>query len=73
MELRAWLKENDTTMAAFGAKIKRAQSIVSRICARRHRPDPVTAVRIVVVTRGAVNLDDMYGTPKRWRADVLAR
>lgn len=72
MELRDWLTENHVTMTAFGQRVRRAQSIISRVCARRHRPDPTTAVRIVMVTKGAVSLDDLYQTPKKYRADVLA-
>ncbi len=68
-ELRDYLKSKKITMAAFGGKIKRAQSIVSRICNHKHRPDPDTAISIVVVTRGDVSLDDLYGTPPRYRAD----
>lgn len=69
MQLKEYLKTNNITMAAFGEKIKRAQSIVSRLCNGRHRADPTTAVRITIVTKGAVTLDDQYGTPSRWRAD----
>lgn len=76
MELREYLKttvnkktKRPISMWSFGNRIGRAQSIVSRIAAKKHRADPVTAVRIVVATAGAVTLDDLYGTPARWRAD----
>ncbi len=69
MELRQYLKETKTSMTTFGKAIGRAQSIVSRIAARKHRPDPVTAVRIVVKTKGKITLDDLYQTPARYRAD----
>lgn len=69
VELKEYLKTNNVTMAVFGEKIGRAQSIVSRLANRRHRPDPTTALRIVKVTKGAVSLDDLYGTPPKSRAD----
>ncbi len=69
MELREYLTENKITLSDFGEKIGRSQSVMSRICARKHRPDPSTAVRIVVATRAAITLDDLYGTPAKWRAD----
>lgn len=69
MELADWLKETGTKMTEFGEKIGRAQSIVSRLSARKHRPDPTTAVKIVIATKGRVSLDDLYGTPQRYRCD----
>jgi len=73
VELREYLTKNNITMAVFGKKIGRAQSIVSRICAKKHRADPVTAIRIVVASKGLISLDDLYGTPRKYRADTLAR
>ena len=73
MELLEYLKTKKITMSDFGAKIGRAQSIVSRIAARKHRPDPSTAVRIVQVTRGEISLDDLYETPPKYRADRTKR
>lgn len=73
VELREYLKEKNITMATMGTRVKRAQSIISRICAHKHRPDPTTAVRIVIATKGAVSLDDLYGTPAKYRADSISR
>lgn len=73
MELREYLTKNNITMSVMGKRVKRAQSIISRICARKHRPDPSTAVRIVIATKGAVSLDDLYSTPPKYRADVLSK
>lgn len=69
MELREYLESKKLTMSDFAEKIGRAQSIVSRLVNKKHRPDPATAVRIVIATKAAVSLDDQYGTPARWRAD----
>lgn len=76
MELREYLTQTVSkktkrrmTMAEFGESIGVAQSIVSRLCARLHRPDPNTAIKIVVATRGEISLDDLYQTPAKWRAD----
>lgn len=69
MELAQYLKEKKLTMAQFGAQIDRAQSIISRLINKKHRPDPTTAVNIVIATRGKVTLDDQYGTPTKYRAD----
>ena len=71
MELLDYLHTRKITMAVFGERVKRAQSIISRIANRKHRPDPTTAVRIVVVTKGAVSLDDLYQTPAKFRADII--
>ena len=73
MELREYLKTKKITMEMFAQKIGRAQSIVSRLVNRKHRADPITAQRIVKVTKGAVSLDDIYNTPPKLRADYLAR
>lgn len=67
MDLREYLTARRITMMAFGEKIGRAQSIISRICNRKHRADPTTALRIVVATRGEVSLDDIYDTPAKYR------
>lgn len=64
-----WLHKNDVKMTEFGERIGRAQSIVSRLSRGLHRPDPNTAVRIVIATKGAVTLDMLYGTPKKFRCD----
>lgn len=69
MELREYLTQNNMTMVQFGEKIGRAQSIVSRLCGKKHRADPSTAIRIVSATKGRVTLDDLYGTPAKYRAD----
>lgn len=69
MKLAEYLRETDTKMTEFGSKIGRAQSIVSRLSSEKHRPDPSTAVRIVIATKGRVTLDDLYGTPKKYRCD----
>jgi ribosome-binding protein aMBF1 (putative translation factor) len=60
---------NGWTTISLAKKIGRAQSIVSRILNRKHRPDPVSAVRLVVASGGKLTLDDIYGTPKRYRSD----
>lgn len=73
VELSDWLKETKTTMVDFGIAVGRAQSIISRLAARRHRPDPSTAVKIVIATRGKVTLDDLYQTPKRYRCDCAKK
>ena len=70
MTLREYLETTNTTMAAFGKKIGRAQSIVSRLCAKKHRPDPSSAIRIVAATKGRVTLNDLYDLPKKWRTDT---
>ena len=67
MELLEYLKARKITMSEFGSKIGRAQSIVSRIANRKHRPDPTTAVKIVVVTKGEISLDDLYQLPAKYR------
>lgn len=64
-----WLHKTNTTMVDFGKSIHRAQSIVSRLARGLHRPDPSTALRIVVVTKGEITLDMLYGTPRRYRCD----
>lgn len=58
---------NGWTTISFAKKLGRAQSIVSRLIHERHRPDPVTAVRIVIATQGDVTLDDLYKLPQRYR------
>lgn len=63
------MKETGTTGAKLGKRVRRAQSIISRLAGGKHRADPVTAVRIVIATEGAVTLDDLYKTPPQWRAD----
>ena len=73
MDLKDYLAQSDQTMSEFAEKISRAQSIVSRLVNRKHRPDPSTAVRIVVATKGLVSMDDLYLTPPRFRADRIAR
>lgn len=73
MELGNYLKTNGITMSAFGKRIGRAQSIVSRLVNKRHRADPSTALRIVKATGGVISLDDLYGTPAKLRADYLVR
>lgn len=67
MELLDYLTQNKTTMSAFGKRVGRAQSIISRLANKKHWPDRSTAVKIVVVTRGAVTLDDLYSLPAKWR------
>lgn len=57
-------------MSAFGAKIGRAQSIVSRLCAGKHRADPQTAVRIIKATKGKVHFADLYGLDDKFRCKV---
>lgn len=75
MEFTDWWAQNKKsrdnpkgwTMKRFGQKLGRAQSIVSRILNKKHRPDPTTAVRMVIVTESAVSLDDIYGLPVKYR------
>lgn len=67
LELIDWLHKEKVTMSAMGVDIGRAQSIISRICNRKHEPDPETARRIVVRTKGVVSMDVLYSVPKRYR------
>lgn len=75
MDLQEWWKTakkspdnpNGYTTISFAKKIRRAQSIASRLIRATHRPDPVTAIRIVIVTEGAVQLDDLYKLPQKYR------
>lgn len=75
MELKDWWatakkssdNPNGWTTISFAKKIGRAQSIVSRLIHEKHRPDPVSAVRIVIASGGEVTLDDLYHLPKRYR------
>lgn len=78
MQLKEWLDTTGMTMVEFGKLTGRAQSIISRLSNRKHRPDPVTAVRILKVTkeRGRkfgphvfVSLDDMYDVPQKLRCE----
>lgn len=57
-------------MSAFGKKIGRAQSIVSRLVNGKHRADPTTALRIIKATRGKVHLADLYALPAQYRCKV---
>ena len=68
LDLKTYLETTNTTMTHFAAKIERAQSIVSRLSARKHYPDQSTAVNIVIATRGAVTMDELYDVPKKYRA-----
>lgn len=73
MHVKEYLEETGLTMEQLGDKIQRAQSIVSRLAARKHYPDPSTAVNLVVVSKGKITLDDLFDTPRKYRADRSAR
>lgn len=69
MNVADYIKASGCTQEEFAARAGLAQSNVSRIVNGKQKPDPDTAVQIVVVTEGQVTLNEIYGVPKKyWKA-----
>lgn len=60
-ELRDYLRGKGVSMKAFGQRIGKSKSVVSRICARNITVSHETARRIFEETGGAVTPNDLFG------------
>lgn len=60
MTLGQYLKQQELTQEAFGAKIGVKRLSVARYLSGDRIPSPKTAKRIVKATKGAVQLKDLY-------------
>lgn len=53
--------------AAVGRMVDVRGETISRVARGVQVPKPDLAVRLVVATKGAVTLDELYGVPLKWR------
>lgn len=60
MTLDQYLTENNETAVAFGARIDRATSTVTRLRNGETKPDQATLARIFAATNGQVTANDFW-------------
>ncbi len=63
MGLGDWMKSQNLTDSAFGARVEASQQHINRVRRGVKQASPALARRIVAFTGGAVTLADLYPAP----------
>lgn len=68
MDLKQFIVESGKTQSDVALGIDRAQSVVSRIANGKQRPEPDTAIALVVFSKGTITMDELYSVPRKFWA-----
>ena len=65
MKLKKWIEENEMSMANFARLLDSNRSHVEGLVSERHNPSIKTLYKIILITKGQVNVTDFLSDKDR--------